>query len=48
MTVDKVQGEDGESELQEQLKKTVDELNAALEAKEEFLHRCHELDAQVS
>jgi len=48
MTVDKVHGEDGESELQEQLKKTVDELNAALEAKEEFLHRCHELDAQVA
>lgn len=31
-----------------QLKKTVDELNAALEAKGELLQRCHELDAQVN
>jgi len=30
-----------------QLKKTVDELNNAMEAKEELMQRCHELDLQV-
>ena len=31
----------------EQLKKTVEELNSALEEKEEIAQRCHELDSQV-
>ena len=31
----------------EQLKKTVEELNSALEEKEEISQRCHELDSQV-
>ncbi|XP_005092023.1 protein Hook homolog 3 [Aplysia californica] len=48
MTTEKTQGDEGDSEIQEQLKKTVEDLNAALEAKDEFLHRCHELDAQVA
>ncbi|KAK6181515.1 hypothetical protein SNE40_009352 [Patella caerulea] len=37
-----------DSEIVEQLKKTVEELNAALENKEELLQRCHELDMQVA
>lgn len=39
---------DGDSEMAEQLKKTVDDLNAALEAKEDLTQRCHELDLQVA
>jgi protein HOOK3 len=30
------------------LRKTVEELNGALEAKEELMQRCHELDMQVT
>jgi len=30
-----------------QLKRTMDELNSAIEAKEELMQRCHELDHQV-
>lgn len=30
-----------------QLKRAVDDLNSALEAKEELTQRCHELDQQV-
>ncbi|BFY99274.1 hypothetical protein BsWGS_02314 [Bradybaena similaris] len=48
MNKETVSGDDVESELQEQLKKTVEELNSVLEAKEELLQRCHELDAQVA
>uniref|UniRef100_A0A0B7ANI6 Calponin-homology (CH) domain-containing protein n=1 Tax=Arion vulgaris TaxID=1028688 RepID=A0A0B7ANI6_9EUPU len=48
MTKETVSGSDLESELQEQLKKTVEKLSGALEAKEELLQRCHELDAQVA
>ncbi|GFN95084.1 protein hook homolog [Plakobranchus ocellatus] len=40
--------EDIDAELQEQLKRVSDDLNMALEAKEELLQRCHELDAQVA
>ncbi|KAK3753183.1 hypothetical protein RRG08_024457 [Elysia crispata] len=40
--------EDIEAELQEQLKRVSDELNRALENKEELLQRCHELDTQVA
>ncbi|XP_041357301.1 protein Hook homolog 3-like isoform X2 [Gigantopelta aegis] len=39
---------DADSELNEQLKKTVEELNSALETKDELLQRCHELDMQVA
>lgn len=48
MTKESLPGDDLESELQEQLKKAVEELNNSLEAKEELLQRCHELDAQVA
>ncbi|CAL1545552.1 unnamed protein product [Lymnaea stagnalis] len=48
MTKETLPGDDLESELHEQLKKAVDELNNSLEAKEELLQRCHELDAQVA
>ena len=41
-------GDEVDSELHEQLRKTVEELNAALEAKEELMQRCHELDMQVT
>ncbi|KAL8622498.1 hypothetical protein ACOMHN_034161 [Nucella lapillus] len=41
-------GEEADTELHDQLKKTVEELNAALEAKEELMQRCHELDMQVT
>lgn len=30
-----------------QLKRTAEELNSAIEAKEELMQRCHELDLQV-
>lgn len=30
-----------------QLRRTVEELNSAIEAKEELMQRCHELDLQV-
>ncbi|KAI8787128.1 protein Hook 3 isoform X1 [Biomphalaria glabrata] len=48
MTKEASPSDDIESALQDELKKTVDELNAALEAKGELLQRCHELDAQVA
>ena len=38
---------EGSSELNEQLKRTVEELNRVMEAKEEISQRCHELDLQV-
>ncbi|XP_076439959.1 protein Hook homolog 3-like isoform X2 [Babylonia areolata] len=41
-------GDEIDTELHDQLKKTVEELNAALEAKEELMQRCHELDMQVT
>lgn len=47
MTKEMSMGDDADSELHDQLKKTVEELNAALEAKEELMQRCHELDMQV-
>ncbi|XP_013415210.1 protein Hook homolog 3 isoform X2 [Lingula anatina] len=36
------------SEIAEQLKKSVEELNSVMEAKEEMAQRCHELDLQVA
>ncbi|KAK3090840.1 hypothetical protein FSP39_015087 [Pinctada imbricata] len=48
MTKEVNSASDGESELGEQLKKTVEDLNNALEAKEELTQRCHELDLQVA
>nr|ARR97151.1 protein Hook-like protein 3-like [Haliotis discus discus] len=48
MTKEIASAADSESEMAEQLKKTVEELNSALEAKEELLQRCHELDMQVA
>ncbi|ESO94445.1 hypothetical protein LOTGIDRAFT_118217, partial [Lottia gigantea] len=39
---------EADNEVVEQLKKTVEELNSALESKEELLQRCHELDMQVA
>ncbi|XP_060560473.1 protein Hook homolog 3-like isoform X3 [Ruditapes philippinarum] len=39
---------DVDSEVGEQLKRTVEELNSAIEAKEELMQRCHELDLQVT
>ncbi|KAK2189347.1 hypothetical protein NP493_109g07060 [Ridgeia piscesae] len=39
---------DGYSELGDQLKKTVGELNTAIEQKDEIAQRCHELDLQVA
>ncbi|XP_053395415.1 protein Hook homolog 3-like isoform X3 [Mercenaria mercenaria] len=39
---------DMDSEVGEQLKRTVEELNSAIEAKEELMQRCHELDLQVT
>ncbi|XP_052255870.1 protein Hook homolog 3-like isoform X2 [Dreissena polymorpha] len=39
---------DVDSEVGEQLRKTVEELNSAMEAKEELMQRCHELDLQVT
>ncbi|XP_075050639.1 protein Hook homolog 3 isoform X1 [Mixophyes fleayi] len=40
-------GTDAYAELDRQLKKTTEELNDALAAKEEIAQRCHELDMQV-
>ncbi|XP_059175678.1 protein Hook homolog 3-like [Physella acuta] len=48
MTKESLPADDLEAEIQEQLKRAVDELNSSLEAKEELLQRCHELDAQVA
>ncbi|XP_070195430.1 protein Hook homolog 3-like isoform X2 [Littorina saxatilis] len=48
MTKETSMGDEAESELQDQLKKTVEELNTALETKEELMQRCHELDMQVT
>ncbi|KAK7503948.1 hypothetical protein BaRGS_00004680 [Batillaria attramentaria] len=48
MTKEISTGDEVDSELHDQLKKTVEELNAALEAKEELMQRCHELDMQVA
>ncbi|XP_056018043.1 protein Hook homolog 3-like isoform X1 [Ostrea edulis] len=39
---------EGDTELGDQLKRAVDDLNSALEAKEELTQRCHELDQQVA
>lgn len=39
---------DGDTEVSEQLKRTAEELNSAIEAKEELMQRCHELDLQVA
>lgn len=39
---------DADSEVGEQLKRTAEELNSAIEAKEELMQRCHELDLQVT
>lgn len=39
---------DADSEVGEQLKRTAEELNSAIEAKEELMQRCHELDQQVT
>ncbi|XP_071148505.1 protein Hook homolog 3-like isoform X3 [Mytilus edulis] len=39
---------DGDSEMADQLKKAVDDLNSALEDKEDLTQRCHELDVQVA
>lgn len=39
---------DMDSEVGEQLKRTVEELNSAIEAKEDLMQRCHELDLQVT
>uniref|UniRef100_A0A8C9VPK8 Protein Hook homolog 3 n=1 Tax=Scleropages formosus TaxID=113540 RepID=A0A8C9VPK8_SCLFO len=41
-------GNDSYVDLDRQLKKTVEELNDALAAKEEIAQRCHELDMQVA
>ncbi|XP_044126607.1 protein Hook homolog 3 isoform X2 [Bufo gargarizans] len=41
-------GTDAFAELDKQLKKTTEELNEALAAKEEIAQRCHELDMQVA
>ena len=38
---------EGYSEIGEQLKRTVDELNTVMESKEELAQKCHELDMQV-
>ena len=38
---------DAASAVVEELKKTVEQLNSALEEKEEISQRCHELDSQV-
>ncbi|XP_060072280.1 protein Hook homolog 3-like isoform X1 [Ylistrum balloti] len=48
MTKEITTSSDGESELAEQLRRTTDELNSALEAREELTQRCHELDQQVA
>ncbi|KAK3601489.1 hypothetical protein CHS0354_027635 [Potamilus streckersoni] len=47
MTKEMTTGE-GDSETGEQLRRTVEELNGALAAKEELMQRCHELDLQVT
>ncbi|XP_071148529.1 protein Hook homolog 3-like isoform X5 [Mytilus edulis] len=39
---------EGDSEMADQLKKAVDDLNSALEDKEDLTQRCHELDVQVA
>ena len=39
---------DGDSEMADQLKKAVDDLNSALEDKEDLTQKCHELDLQVA
>nr|XP_020752440.1 protein Hook homolog 3 [Odocoileus virginianus texanus] len=41
-------GNDAYADLDRQLKKTSEELNEALSAKEEIAQRCHELDLQVA
>uniref|UniRef100_A0A4W3J6A9 Protein Hook homolog 3 n=1 Tax=Callorhinchus milii TaxID=7868 RepID=A0A4W3J6A9_CALMI len=41
-------GNDAYLDLERQLKKTTEELNEALAAKEEIAQRCHELDMQVA
>nr|XP_022318582.1 protein Hook homolog 3-like [Crassostrea virginica] len=41
-------GVEGDTELGDQLKRAVDDLNSALEAKDELTQRCHELDQQVA
>ncbi|XP_050002693.1 protein Hook homolog 3 [Alexandromys fortis] len=41
-------GNDAYADLDRQLKKTTEELNEALSAKEEIAQRCHELDMQVA
>ncbi|XP_069127500.1 protein Hook homolog 3-like isoform X2 [Argopecten irradians] len=48
MTKEITTSSDGESELAEQLRRTTDELNSAMEAREELTQRCHELDQQVA
>ena len=35
------------SEVNDQLKKTIEELNSVMEQKDEIAQRCHELDLQV-
>lgn len=39
---------EGYTEIADQLKRTMDELNSVMEAKEEMAQRCHELDLQVA
>lgn len=48
MTKEISAGIEGDTELGDQLKRAVDDLNSALEAKEELTQRCHELDQQVA
>ncbi|PVD23382.1 hypothetical protein C0Q70_16650 [Pomacea canaliculata] len=48
MTKEIATGDEVESEVQEQLKRTMEELSSVLEGKEELLQRCHELDMQVA
>ena len=47
MTKEAPNSTEGSSELGEQMKKTMEELNRVMEAKEEISQRCHELDLQV-
>ena len=39
---------EGSSEVGDQMKRTMEELNRVVEAKEEISQRCHELDLQVT
>ena len=39
---------DNASEVSEQLKRTMEELNSVVSQKEEIAQRCHELDLQVA